>query len=163
MAAVDDRVPGSLVEILRRAGEFPRHLLPRGGSALAFFSGGFWGWNDVIYLQQADMTVTCVDTNKDRLWEMARLYPGGWSFCVDDAWEFAREHAGEEWDVVTVDPWSQTILTALEDLPLWCSLAKQLVVIGCLMDEPTPEPPDGWKVWVLPRNERVGWLVMERT
>lgn len=164
MASVDV-APTSLSQILSRAGEFPRHLLPRGGTALAVFSAGFWGWNDVIYLQQAEMAVTCVDTNQDRLWEMAKLYPAGWVFHVDDAWHYAECAAseGHKWDVLSVDPWTQTIQKALDDLPLWCALANQLVVIGCLMNEPPPEPPESWKGWVLPRNERVGWLVMERT
>lgn len=161
---VGERVPSSLSDVLRRAGEFPRHLLPHGGTALAFFSAGFWGWNDVIYLQQADMTATCVDTDKDKLWQMAELYPEGWSFHVDDAWHYAECAASEglTWDVVTIDPWTQTIPKALEDLPLWCSLANDLVVIGCFIGEDNPPIPDGWTASVLARNERVGWLVLVR-
>lgn len=146
-----------------RAG-YPSHLLPHHGTGLAIFSAGFWGWNDVIHLANADMTVTCVDTDQEKLWEMADLYPDGWSFYCMDAWEFARDNSGlERWDVVTVDPWTQTITEALESLPLWCELADQFVTIGCFMNETTPPPPEGWRGSVLPRNAKVGWLVLERT
>jgi hypothetical protein len=156
--------PANLMEIRREARRYPAYLLPHGGTGLALFSAGFWGWNDVIHMVRANMRVSCVDTDQDKLWQMAELYPEGWSFYAMDAWEFARGYAGaERWDVVTVDPWTQTIPAALETLPLWCELAERLVTVGCMMDDPLPPIPDGWESSVFPRNSNVGWLVLRRT
>lgn len=156
--------PPSLQDISEQACPYPAYLLPPKGTGLAIFSAGFHGWNDVIHMARKQMTVTCVDTDADKLWNMALVYPARWSFCVDDAWDFAKDafRAGHSWDVVSVDPFlGEAAARARKTLRLWCGLARRLVTVTVeLGDEPTP--PVGWSTSFFPRSDNAAWMVMKR-
>lgn len=146
------------------AAPYPAYLLPEGGTALGVFSAAFHGWNDVIHFARKDMIVHCVDLDAEKLAQMSRIYPSVWAYTVEDAWQFAERAVAQDrhWDVVSVDPWLGTAADRVaETLPLWCSLARQLVTVTSLIRE-QPHAPDGWTHSVFPRNARVGWMVLQR-
>ena len=151
-------------QINRQACPYPGFLLPEGGTGLALFSAGFHGWNDVIHMARKNMTVTCVDTNADKLWEMAQIYPQGWEFRVDDAWDFA-EYAvldGREFDVVSVDPFfGDAAERAWETMYLWVTLARKMVTLTVKTDTKL-NIPSGWTADYFPRSHRAAWLVLTR-
>lgn len=151
-------------QINRNAQPYPAFLLPERGTALALFSAGFHGWNDVIHMARKQMAITCVDTDADKLWEMATIYPDPVEYVVSDAWQFAKDarDAGRTWDVVSVDPFLGTAsYRARESLADWCSLANVLVTFTVALDSPMWAPA-GWSADLFPRNERVGWMVLRR-
>ena len=151
-------------EINLNAQPYPAFLLPKGGTGLALFSAGFHGWNDVIHMARKEMRVTCVDTDSDKLLAMASLYPSGWEFRVEDAWDFAERAAYEErqWDVVSVDPFmGDAAEKAWETLFLWCSLARELVTVTVKTDTRL-NVPDGWEASFFPRSSRAAWMVIQR-
>jgi hypothetical protein len=150
--------------ISRQARPYPSYLLPPAGSGLALFAAGFLGWNDCVHFARARMTVDCVDTNADRLWEMATIYPDAWAFHVEDAWQFAERAAQEErqWDVVTVDPFFEDLaVRTWQTLSLWLSLARETVTLTVHADTEL-ELPAGWESSYFPRGENVGWMVIRR-
>ncbi len=154
--------PITFDQLNRNAQPYPGHILPEGGTGLALFSAGFHGWNDVIHMARKQMTVDCVDTDTDKLFAMAQVYPTGWSFRVQDAWQFAYDHVGYmHWDVVTVDPFTNDAPRALETLDLWCGLATELVTLTVLVGAGV-EIPDGWESDIFPRSRRASWLVLRR-
>ena len=64
--------------------ESERHLYPvealRGlRTALMGFCAAFLGRQDCVWVEEAGLVATCVDTDAERLFEMAGLYPE----CVD--------------------------------------------------------------------------------
>jgi len=154
----------SFEQINRNACPYPAFMLPHGGTGLCLFAAGFLGWNDVIHMVRKEMTVDCVDTDKDKLWEMATLYPEGLACHVSDAWEFAERavHDGRQWDVVSVDPFfGDAAEKAWETLYLWTSLARKLVTLT-VRSSTQLNVPDGWTSDFFPRNDRAAWLVMKR-
>lgn len=159
----------TLESINYRAREYPAYLLRDGETGLGLFSAGFHGWNDVIHFYRADMVGTCVDLDGQKLGEMARIYPAGWRFEVEDAWGFAERAAYEErrWDVVSVDPYLGDAADRVwETLPLWLSLARRVVTVTVEGDE-EPSLPSGWTHSFFLRGEtphgsNVNWLVLER-
>ncbi len=154
----------SYEQISRNAQPYPAHALPAGGSALALFSAGFHGWNDVIHMARKNMQIDCVDVDADRLWEMTELYPQPIHFHVEDAWEFASEAAaeGREWDVVSVDPFmGDAAEKAWDTIWLWSSLAKKLVTLTVDPRRPIWAPV-GWVAYLFPRSTRASWMVMRR-
>jgi hypothetical protein len=150
--------------ITRGARPYPSYLLPAGGTALSLFSAAFYGWNDVIHLARAEMEITCVDVDQDKLWEMASAYPNVMTFYVKDAWEFAEQARAEGtlWDVVTVDPFrGDAGARAWESVDLWASLARDLVTL-MVESETEIDTPVGWQASRFPRGENVEWLVLQR-
>ena len=148
----------------RQARPYPAHLLPEGGTGLALFSAGFHGWNDCIHMARKEMRVHCVDTDADRLWEMAAIYPEGWAFEVADAWECAERavRRGEKWDVVSVDPFfGDAAEQAWETLYLWTSLARSVVTLTVRPDTRL-NTPDGWTAGYFPRSSGAAWMVLRR-
>ncbi len=147
----------------RNAQPYPAYLLPEGGTGLALFSAGFHGWNDVIHMARKHMTVTCVDLNADKLWEMASVYPEGWEFHVEDAWNFAHDKVGHQrWDAVTVDPFTGLdAKRALETIDLWLELASQVVTLTVTTDT-RPVSPEGWNCQFFPRSRLAQWMVLQR-
>ncbi len=145
----------------RNAQPYPGHILPEGGTGLALFSAGFHGWNDVIHMARKQMTVDCVDTDIDKLFETAKVYPAGWSFTVKDAWTFAHDHVGyQHWDVVSVDPFlGQAVIRAMETIDLWCALATALVTLTVPVGAEI-SIPEGWESDIFPRSRRASWLVL---
>ncbi len=151
-------------EVNSNAQPYPAHLLPKDGTALALFSAGFHGWNDVIHMVRKRMYVTCVDTDADRLWEMAEIYPQPMAYHVDDAWEFAVEavERGREWDVVSIDPFmGDAAEKAWASIGLWSSLATKLVTLTVDPNRPI-WAPFGWSAYLFPRSLRASWMVLHR-
>lgn len=147
-----------------QARPYPSYLLPKEGKALCLFAAAFLGWNDGIHMIRAGLTCDFIDTNKERLWEMATIYPDGHSFHVDDAWAFATRAAldGRDWDVVSVDPFfGDAADQALHDLGLWTTIATQLITLTVPSDH-EPDEIEGWKSSLFPRNGKASWLVMTR-
>jgi hypothetical protein len=148
----------------RAAQPYPSFLLPTDGTALSLFAAGFWGWNDGIHLIRAGLMVDFVDTDKNKLLEMATLMPGGHVFHVEDAWAFASTAAidGREWDVVSVDPFmGDAAKRSLDTLYLWLTVARKMVTLTVKSTVTVPEHK-GWTSSLFPRNHRVSWLVMRR-
>lgn len=154
-----------LDRISTEARPYPAYHLSADLTGLAIFSAAYEGRNDAIHFARNGMVATCVDQNFDWLWKMEKLYPDSWTFVHADAWWFAEDAAakGQTWDVVTVDPYRPMIGRAIETLPLWCSLAEQVLTIGVFSAEPQPAIPDGWHASLFPRTDEVGWLVLTRT
>ncbi len=143
---------------------YPAYLLRAGGTALGLFAAGYHGWNDVIHFARNDMTITAVDTDKDKLFEMAEIYPEGNEFVVADAWEFAQEAqvAGRMWDVVSVDPYFDHMAErAWRSRDLWLALARETLTLT-VHGEGDVSVPAGWEGSYFPRNGEVGWLVLTR-
>jgi hypothetical protein len=156
--------PTTFDALNREAQPYPSFLLPTEGTALSLFAAGFWGWNDGIHLIRAGLTVDFVDTDKDKLFEMATLMPEGHAFHVDDAWDFTERAAmeGREWDVVSVDPFMGDMAERVwETFYLWLTVARQMVTLTVKADT-TLRSPDGWTESFFPRNSRVAWMVMRR-
>jgi hypothetical protein len=156
--------PETFDALNREAQPYPSFLLPTEGTALSLFAAGFWGWNDGIHLIRAGLTIDFVDTDADKLFEMASLMPEGHAFHVDDAYDFASRAAleGREWDVVSVDPFMGHMQErSWEMLYLWLTVARKMLTLTVKSDVELPED-DPWTASYFPRNERVGWLVMRR-
>lgn len=157
-------VPTSYDEVNRRACPYPSYLLPEGGTGLALFSAGFYGQNDVIHMARKRMHVTCVDLDEEKLWTMAELYPAGWEFRVDDAWEFAerRVHDGITYDAVSVDPFmGDAADEVIDTFYLWVTLARKLLTVTVAANTRL-NIPIGWNHHYYPRSERASWLVLTR-
>jgi hypothetical protein len=151
-------------EVNLQARPYPSYLLPKEGRALCLFAAAFWGWNDGIHMIRAGLTCEFVDSDRDRLWEMSTIYPGGHIFHVEDAWEFATRSAldGREWGVVSVDPFfGDAGDRALRDLGLWTTLATKLLTLTVPPDH-DPDEVEGWKSSLFPRSSNASWLVMTR-
>lgn len=160
MSAITTR---TIDAISLQARPYPSYLLKRQKTALCLFAAGFLGWNDVIHFARAGMTADCVDTDKERLWEMAMMYPDGWAFHVEDAWEFARQARDLEktWDVVSIDPFfescAQKVWDSIDEfLPLARNVITLTVHAGTEIETP------GWEQSYFPRGHDVGWMVMKR-
>jgi hypothetical protein len=154
----------TMEEISRQARPYPSYLLPRGGTALSLFSAGFHGWNDAIHMARSEMCVDCVDTDSDKLFEMSLVYPAGWEFHAEDAWEYAEREAARKrtWNVVSVDPFmGDAAERAWQTLYLWCKLARDLVTLTVHSDTHL-NVPEGWKSSFFPRSSDVAWLVLRR-
>jgi len=154
----------SLEEIAAEACPYPAELLPQGGTGLCLFAAGFLGQNDAIHMWGAGMTVFLVDTDQERLVEMTSLYPPDWNLAVCDAWDFAQRWASifrpSGSDVVSVDNFTGEIEPrVLNDLPLWCSLARRMVTVT-LGNGATYEVPDGWQATTMRRSPLASWLVL---
>jgi hypothetical protein len=121
---------------------YPRHLLPGCRDALVLFAAAFHGQQDAVWFAEAGLNATCVDTDAERLAEMADVYPAGWDFVEADAFEFATM-ATRQWDVVSVDCPTNLFGRCAEMLPVWCLIARRAVVLGCASK---PVTPDGWRV-----------------
>jgi hypothetical protein len=154
------------LDVLSESASFyPSFVLRHGDTGLCLFAAAFLGINDAIHMARQEMSVTCVDINKERLMEMSALYEKcEWSWHVDDAWEFAgaMRAEGAEWDVVSVDTFTGNATDrALQDLDLWCSLARRAVTATvCPGSEYVV--PAGWESGVLERSEIASWLVLTR-
>ncbi len=156
-------VPPSFDYINNHAQPYPANLLPQGGTALALFSAGFHGHNDVIHMCRKEMEIDCVDVDADKLWHMSRVYPNAMTFHVEDAWDFAQiAEARRTWDVVSVDPFMGDAAERVwNSIDLWASLATELLTVTVDPKQPL-WAPSGWKSHLFPRSNRAAWMVMTR-
>lgn len=144
---------------------YPTDVLAGCETGLCVFSAAFFGRQDAWYMAKAGMVVDCVDTDAVRLTQMAAVYPDGWHYISEDAFEYAEQASreGVEYDVVSLDPFTNLFDRCAETLPLWCSLATRAVVLGSR--ETPPDAPEGWRVaQVRKRSDFDGgvyWTVLE--
>lgn len=149
---------------------YPVHLLEGCETGLCLFAAAFLGQNDAAHFEEAGVRTTCVDTDAERLGQMAFNYPSTWRFVPMDAWEYAERWAayGWQWDAVSVDPFTgDPMKKALGTLDLWTSLARKFVTIGVATREPLAPSAlhrsvPGWRASLLPRSALASWLVLER-
>lgn len=144
---------------------FPLELLEEDDEALVLFAAGFHGLNDAVWIRESGMTATCVDSDPDKLAEMRPLYPGDWQFVESDVYSFAFGLTSrEQWDIVTVDPWTQDMDRCARFVKEWCRLARKAVVLGTGVGT-VVEAPVGWKVTgTRKRSDHDGgvlWTVLE--
>jgi hypothetical protein len=122
---------------------YPRHVLVGCDDALVLFAAAFYGQQDAVWMADAGITTTCVDTDTVRLEEMRGVYPDGWEFVTADAFEFAVG-TDRQWDVVSIDCPSNLFDRCAELLPLWARIARKVVVLGS-GENTAAQEPDGWE------------------
>lgn len=157
--------PRSLNEIrdLDAGVSFPGLALSGSETALVLFAAAWHGKQDAYWIAQAGLRATCVDLDEGRLREMMELYPRDWAFRQMDAFTY---HEGCEvvYDVVSLDPFTNQFDRCADMLPVWCALARNVVILG--MDDRELEAPVGWQI--VDRRKRsdfnggVYWVVLER-
>jgi hypothetical protein len=135
--------PASLAEIRSDDRSYPRSLLQRCETALVLFAAGFHGLNDGVFLADAGIRATCVDTDAEKLNEMLRIYPDDWTFVVADAYEYAT--VSGKWDLVSVDPYTNQFQRCADLVDAWCALARVAVVLGTGVGTKV-DPPAGWEI-----------------
>ncbi len=143
---------------------FPHTVLEQRTDALVLFAAGFHGRQDAYWIKQAGIPATCVDNDPELLAAMAPLYPEDWDFVLADAYAFAKV-AVRQWDVVTLDPWTNQFQQCADNIEAWTGLAKHTVVIGHGWNTAIPVP-DGWVGTDLRKRSDydggVYWTVMEK-
>jgi hypothetical protein len=146
---------------------YPRDRLEGCETALVLFAAAFHGQQDAIWMADAGLTATCVDVDAEKLGEMEAVYPAGWEFVQEDAFEYTIsadiEHR-RTWDVVSLDCPSNLFDECADFLPLWCELANRAVILGTGVST-VVEPPPAWRVTErLRRSNFLGgvyWTVLE--
>jgi len=142
---------------------FPQHLLRLGESGLCLFAAGFLGKQDAYWMANAGMDATCVDTDAEKLAVMKQLYPRDWEFVVADVFDFAAA-ADRQWDVVSLDPFTNLYDQVGDLVDRWCALARRGVVMGCGRRQAI-RAPVGWRVSEMVRRSAFHggtyWAVLE--
>lgn len=123
---------------------FPGALLRGRKDALVLFAAGFLGKQDALWVAEAGLTATCVDTDAKLLRTMEGMYPSGWEFVEADAYTFA-ETTDRQWDVVSLDCPSNQFQRCADHAPTWCRIAKHAVILGTGLHT-LVKAPAGWKV-----------------
>jgi O-antigen/teichoic acid export membrane protein len=124
-----------LLDDVRRESDpatFPRAAFADATSAACFFGAAFHGRNDAVHLADAGLAdVLVVDVDDAKLAAMRAVYPPSWRFVVGDAYAVARDMAdrGERADLVVADAWQSECARALDELPLWLSVARRRVLV----------------------------------
>lgn len=143
---------------------YPRDLLHGCESALVLFAAGFYGKQDAVWIADAGLTATCVDTDDEKLGAMVLAYPEGWEYVHADCFTYASM-TERCWDVVSVDCPTNLFDRCAGALPLWCELARKAVVLGCAKDTGILAPT-GWAMTDLRYRSSfqggVYWAVFER-
>ena len=125
---------------------YPQDLLEGLSTALMGFCAAFLGRQDCVWVADWGLTATCVDTDQERLDEMAAIYPHLWEFCCDNMFDYGVRQwgLGATWDLVNLDPPSSLFDQVASLAELWCSLATHAVVIGCGLRTEI-KAPHGWE------------------
>jgi hypothetical protein len=138
-------------------------------TALCLFSAEWLGRQDVYWLAKAGIDVTCIDLNGEKLERMEQMYPEGFKYIQGDAYDFAEMalEQRQEWDVVTLDPWTGQFDQCAKLIDTWTKLARKVVILGHGNYRlSAPEAPEGWKhTLTIKRSDFKGginWLVYER-
>jgi hypothetical protein len=144
---------------------YPRHVLRDSRTALCLFSARWHGRQDAYWLAEAGLRTTCVDQDEARLREMKAVYPPDWEFVAGDAFETAQWR-DMKWDVVSLDPFTDLFDRCADNLPLWCALANDAVILGCATDQQITAPA-GWqevrRVFRSSYGGGVEWVVLQPT
>lgn len=142
---------------------FPHAALEGCETALILFASGFLGDNDARWIRDAGLVATCVDTNEEKLYAMAAMFPPSWEFVARDAYDVSW--IDKQFDVVSLDPWTNEFQACADNLEAWCGLARHRVIIGTGHDT-TFVAPAGWRVTnVRKRSDYAGgvfWTLLER-
>ena len=142
---------------------FPHSVLAGCETALCVFAAGFLGRQDAFWVADAGLRATVVDSDPMMVKQMRKMYPPSWDWRIIDAYRFATD---EEWDVVTLDPWTNQFQLCADHLPAWCRMARHAVVLGTGIDTDVVAPP-GWEITdVRQRSDYDGgvfWTVLEPT
>jgi hypothetical protein len=135
----------TLEQIRQGAAEmlYPRHALVGCSDALVLFAAAFYGQQDAVWMAEAGLQATCVDIDDGKLREMMDAYPESWTYVNGDAFEFSLR-TERTWDVVSIDCPSNMFDRCAELLPLWCRIARRVIVLGSGENTETYEP-DGWE------------------
>jgi hypothetical protein len=153
---------------------YPTEYLAGCRTALLLFCAAFLGKQDAQPAREAGLLGSCVDTDADKLLEMATQYPDDWKFFHDDAFSFAAraQLEGRTWDVVSLDPFTNYFESCANLAHLWCDIANRVVIIGSdLTRYRRTEAPEGWvKREPMKRsqfrmggyNDAVYWTILER-
>jgi hypothetical protein len=153
----------TLDDIRADRGLYPADILQDCETALILFAAAFHGKQDAIWIADAGIRATCVDTDANKLTEMKPAYPNNWEYVIGDAFEYATR-TQRQWDVVSLDCFTNLFDRCAELLPLWCLLARKAVVLG--IDERPLVIPDGWvlsgRKFRSNFNGGVYWAVIER-
>lgn len=143
---------------------YPRHLLPGCESALVLFAAAWHGKQDAVWMAEAGLATTCVDTDQEKLLEMALVYPDDWQFVEADVFEYVLR-TERQWDVVSIDCPTNLFDRCAELLPLWCRVARKAVVLGCGIDT-VIVVPEGWLTGARMHrsnfNGGVCWAVLQK-
>jgi hypothetical protein len=123
---------------------YPRQALVGCKDALVLFAAAFHGQQDAIWMAEAGLRTTCVDVDQEKLREMRDAYPDSWKFVNGDVFEFALR-TEKRWDVVSIDCPSNLFDRCAELLPLWCRIARKVVVLGS-GKHTTAVEPEGWEL-----------------
>lgn len=154
----------TLEEIRDAGAKFPHEALVGSETALLCFCAAFLGRQDAFWVADAGLKGTCVDVDQEKLDAMWAVYPEGWEFVCADAFEFAPE-TDRQWDVVTLDPYTQDFTRTADNLPVWCRLARHKVLLGTGIGT-VVTPPPGWRMSEHMRRSDydggVYWTVLER-
>jgi hypothetical protein len=153
----------TLAQVRASRSPFPADLLPECESALMLFCAAFYGRNDCVWVQEAELRiVTGVDQDREKLDAMRAIYPETWRFACADAFEF---HTVPH-DLVSVDVFSNQSDRALGMLEHWCGMARRFVTVAA-WKEPDVQIPVGWQRRdLMYRSSFLGgcyWYVLERT
>ena len=117
--------PRSLAEVcdLNSGVSFPGAALEGCETALCLFSAAWWGRQDAYWVADAGLHGTCVDTDGQRLAEMAEhlSVAAGGSINRTRSTTASTSLGRQQWDVVTLDPFTSLVDRCAEDLGLWCA------------------------------------------
>ena len=154
---------------------FPAELLRKDDTALCLFCAAFGGRQDAVFLRDAGLRdVTCVDIDGEKLNAMKPSFPTSWEWRQSDAFAVIDE-AVTQWDVVTVDAWSNLEDQVLSRFDKLLSMTKRVLVVGVSMPrleamgiDPSRASSSllGHNVTFRKRSSYLGgtyWIVMEKT
>lgn len=136
--------PETLEDLKTDDGNYPHGILVGCDTALVVFAAGFLGQQDAVWIADAGLRATLVDENKVKLDYMRGLYPDDWVYLCEDAYRFG-ETTDDEWDIVSLDPWTNQFDRCADMIATWCRLARHAVVLGTGRDT-VVRPPAGWSV-----------------
>jgi hypothetical protein len=143
---------------------FPHSVLAGAETALVLFCAAFYGEQDAVWIAEAGLRATCVDTDAERVQVMKRIYPPDWDFIVANVYEFVYDALLCKWDVVTVDCGSAQFDRCADLISVFCGLARRAVVLGTGFAT-VVLPPNGWSVTRIlfrsPFRGGVYWTVLE--
>ena len=140
------------VEQLRKvrdpAGDYlyPQAAIKGHQDALVLFCAEFLGRQDAYHVAMAGLKGTGVDVDGDKLAQMAAIYPSHWAWHVGDVYTFVDDQlsAGQQWDIVSADPYAGQFAPAADALPKFCALARHVVILGTSMQARPSDIPRGW-------------------
>jgi hypothetical protein len=143
---------------------FPIDALEGCETALVLFAAAYYGRQDALWVADAGLRATCVDSDSEKLVAMHHIYPGDWKMVVADVYEWASAADGK-WDVVTLDPFTNDFVRCADLIGTWCRLARRAVVLGT-GPKSAVTAPAGWRITSVQKRSDfrngVFWTTLER-